>query len=402
MDTDVIVIGAGLAGLRAARELTAAGRSVIVLEAQDRVGGRVRTDTIDGFLVDRGFQILNPRYDEARAALNLPALRLHEFGRGVAVRDRGELIVLADPTRHPLMARRVLGSRYFSPTKLAKLAAWAAGPRSGTEDESLAASFDQAGLTGPLRALTEVFLSGVLADTRSETSAAFVRSLVGWFLKGTPALPADGMGAMPVQLAGGLDVRLSHRVDAVTRAPDGVEVGVAEARLKARAAIIAVDPVDLRGLTAFPVVPMRGLETWWFATDERPSDLTFLLVDPERRGPVVNSAVVSNVVPGYAPAGQHLVECSVVKDGSTHTESDVRHHAAILYSTSTDRWRVVAHHDIPRSLPAMPPGRSHPDIDLGGGVFVAGDHVEGASIQGALVSGRHTAEAVLGFLRAGR
>lgn len=399
MEADVIVIGAGLAGLRAAHALTRAGRSVTVLEAQDRVGGRVQTDRVEGFLVDRGFQLLNPGYDEVRAALDLSALQLQEFGRGVAVHEGGHLIVLADPTRHPLMAPRVLGSRYFTPAKLTKLAAWASGSQARDEDETLAASLDRAGVTGPLRVLTEAFLVGVLADPRAETSAAFTRSLVGWFLKGTPALPAEGMAAMPAQLAAGLDVRLCQRVEAVSRTADGVEVCVEGARLHARAAVLAVDPVDLRHLVDFPEVPMRGLETWWFATDEQPTDLQFIIVDPDHRGPLVNTAVVSNVVPTYAPEGRHLVQCSAVKDGTAHSESDVRNHAAILYGRATEHWQLLAHHDIPRALPAVAPGMHRPQIDLGGGLFIAGDHVEGPSIQGALVSGMRTAEAVLAALR---
>ncbi len=397
MDTDVIVIGAGLAGLRAARELTASGRAVLVLESSDAVGGRMRTDRVDGFLVDRGFQILNPAYTEARAALDLDALALRPFGRGVAVRDAAGLTVLADPTRHPAQARNALGSRYLRPTQLARLAAWLADPRTATRDESLAASFDRVGLRGPLRSLVEVFLAGVLADTHGDTSAAFARGLVGWFLRGTPALPAGGMGAIPAQLARGLDVRLGHRVDAVTRRPDGVEVAGPDATWRARAAVLAVDPVDLGELTGRPETPLRGLDTWWFAADVPPSDLPFLFVDADRRGPVVNTAVVSNVAPSYAPAGRHLVECSVVR-GEPATEDDVRRHAAHLYGVPTAEWRLIAHHEIPRSLPAMAPHRRRPDLDLGGGLFAAGDHLEGASIQGALLSGRRTAAAVLPYL----
>ena len=400
MDTDVIVIGAGLAGLRAARELTASGRAVIVLEASDAVGGRMRTDRVDGFLVDRGFQILNPAYTEARAALDLDELALRPFGRGVAVRDAAGLTVLVDPTRHPTQALGALRSPYLRPTQLAPLAAWLADPRAARRDESLAASFDRVGLRGPLRSLVEVFLAGVLADTRGETSAAFARSLVGWFLRGTPALPADGMGAIPAQLARGLDVRLGHRVDAVTPRPDGVDVSGADATLRARAAVLAVDPVDLGELTGRPAGPLRGLDTWWFEANVRPSDLPFLLVDADRRGPVVNTAVITNVAPTYAPAGRHLVQCSVVRRGDPCTEEDVRRHAAVLYGVPTTRWQLLAHHEIPRSLPAMAPGRRRPDVDLGGGLFAAGDHLEGASIQGALLSGRRTAASVGTFLDA--
>jgi len=400
MDTDVIVIGAGLAGLRAAQELTAAGRSVIVLEAADAVGGRLRTDRVSGFLVDRGFQILNPAYPEVGAALDVAALRLCPFGRGVGVRDAAGLTVLVDPTRRPAEAGRALRSPYLRPTQLARLAAWAALPWGLIGDQPLAASLDRVHLGGPLRALVEVFLAGVLADTRGETSAAFARSLVGWFLRGTPALPADGMGAVPAQLARGLDVRLGHRVDAVTRRADGVEVGVAGATLRARAAVLAVDPVDLGDLTGRPTGAMRGLDTWWFAADAPPSDLSYLLVDPERRGPVVNTAVISNVAPGYAPAGRHLVQCSVVR-GAPYAEADVRRHAAFLYGAPTGEWELVVRHEIPHSLPVMAPGGRRPAPDLGGCLFLAGDHLEGASIQGALLSGRRTAAAVATHLAGG-
>lgn len=194
MDTDVIVIGAGLAGLRAARELIAAGHAVVVLEAADRVGGRVATDEVDGFLVDRGFQLLNPRYSEVRASVDLPALDLREFGRGVAVRTSRKLTVLADPTKHPGTALKALGSPYLRPTPLAKLTSWASGSRNIEDDEALADSLDRSGCTGALRDLTEVFLSGVLADPRGESSTAFTRSLVGWFLKGTPDCPLTACG----------------------------------------------------------------------------------------------------------------------------------------------------------------------------------------------------------------
>ncbi len=113
----------------------------------------------------------------------------------------------------------------------------------------------------------------------------------------------------------------------------------------------------------------------------------------------MTTAVVSNVVPTYAPEGRHLVQCSAVKDGTARSESDVRNHAVIPYSRAIEHWQLLAHHDIPQALPAVAPGRHRPQIDLGGGLFVAGDHVEGPSVQGALVSGTRTAEAVLASLR---
>jgi len=396
MSADVIVIGAGLAGLRAARVLADAGRTVVVLEASDRVGGRVTTDEVDGFRLDRGFQLLNPAYAELRAAVDLGSLEVRGFERGVAVRDADGLTVLADPLRHPVTAVRAAGSRYLRPHQLRTAIGWLNGHDTRADDRSLAESFDAAGFTGPLRDVADTFLAGVLADEKGETSAAFVRSLVGWFLRGTPGVPAAGMAALPAALADGLDVRLQTRAVAVNRRPGGVEVIVDGAEpLQARAVVVAVDPASVGELTSQPSVPMRGLVTWWFAAPTAPTQRRLLFVDAARRGPLVNSAVLSNVAPTYAPSGQHVVQCSAVLTGPAPTEAEVLAHAAAIYAAPTDDWQLLAVHEVPHSLPVTPPGLQRPPIDLGGGVFLAGDHVEGASIQGALLSGRRTAEAVL-------
>ncbi len=403
MDTDVIVIGAGLAGLRAARVLTEAGRSVLVLEASDRVGGRVTSDSIDGFVLDRGFQLLNPAYPELAAAVDVSALDLKTFRRGVAVRDETGLTVLADPLRHPVTAVRSAGSRYLRPGQLRGALAWLNASDTRADDRSVSESFDRAGFSGPLRQVADVFLAGVLADGAGETSAAFVRSLIGWFLRGTPGVPAAGMRALPEAMAKGLAVRLNNSAQRVTRTPDGVTVETAGGEsLKARAAIVSVDPAGLDELTGLAAVPMRGLVTWWFAAPVAPTELPVLLVDAERRGPLVNSAVLSNVAAGYAPAEQHLVQCSALlqssSDASAPDPAAVRAHAGLIYDCPTDDWHLLAEHRLPHSLPVTPPGLQRPPNDLGGGLFVAGDHVEGASIQSALLSGRRTAEAVLATL----
>lgn len=202
---DVVVIGAGLAGLRAAGLAVAQGHEVTVLEASTRVGGRVDTEIVDGFRCDRGFQLLNPRYPEARRALDLEALDLHAWGRGVAVRDDGGLDVLADPLRHPSHLRG-LASGLMGPKDLIAALRWLR--RAGDGSLTLRDSLDGAGFSAPLRRIIGRFFSGVLGDPQLDVSAAFARRLAGYFAKGTPALPGQGMAAIAHQLAGPLAERI--------------------------------------------------------------------------------------------------------------------------------------------------------------------------------------------------
>ncbi|WP_039739825.1 FAD-dependent oxidoreductase, partial [Saccharomonospora halophila] len=119
---EVVVVGAGLAGLTAARELRSAGVDVLVCEAEDEVGGRVRTDVVDGFRLDRGFQVLLPGYPAVRSTVRVADLRLRRFTRGViACGDRGRRY-LAPPWRHPAALRDLTEFARHRPRDVAALA----------------------------------------------------------------------------------------------------------------------------------------------------------------------------------------------------------------------------------------------------------------------------------------
>ncbi len=407
-ESDVLVVGAGLAGLACARTCEAAGLDVTVLEASDGVGGRVRTDVVDGFRCDRGFQLLNPAYPAVRRLVDVTALDLGVFEAGVAVRRGDRLAVVADPLRAPRRIPATLRSGYLDPRELVALARWAA-PALGSvsrllsrEDSTLAESLDAAGATGALRhEVLDRFLTGTLADDTGATSATFVRLLVRSFLRGTPGVPAGGMAALPAQLAAGLrrPVALGRPVEAL--APGGaVAAGL---RHRARAVVVATDAVAARELTGRADVGaagMKGLRTWWFRAPQAPEPGRLLLVDAAG-GPVVNAAVMSRAVPSLAPPGATLVQATTLLP-TPAGEGEVRSHLAALYGVPTDRWEVVTRHDVERALPVQPPPlEARRPVRLGSGVYVAGDHRDTASIQGALVSGRRAARAVLADLRAG-
>ncbi|WP_432560430.1 NAD(P)/FAD-dependent oxidoreductase [Granulicoccus sp. GXG6511] len=406
MDADVIVIGAGLAGLNAARELTRRGVRTVVLEAADDIGGRVRTDVIDGYRVDRGFQVLNPAYPALRDAVDVDRLAISPFGRGVVVRRGPDLRTVTDPSRAPWRSAGLLRLVSRDPRGAAGLAAWVTPALRGrdalaqTSDTTLSASLDAVGARGPLREqVLEPFLSGVLGDGTGASSAAFARWLVRWFALGTPGLPAQGMAALPALLRQQTDaeIRLGIRVTGVSREVGGWRVDAEGESFASRGVVVATDPRTTSSLCRLAVAPMRGLATWWFAPDEPPTESIHLHVDGRREGPVVNTLVISNVQPSYAPAGRHLVQASTLLAGEAPREEDVRRHVGSIYGCSADRWPVLAVHHLPHALATIEPGRAFAPSYAEGDLIVAGD-LSDASIQGALDSGSAAGRRLAGDL----
>ncbi|BBX44798.1 NAD(P)/FAD-dependent oxidoreductase [Mycobacterium cookii] len=408
-DADVLVIGAGLAGLRCAGVLAAAGREVRVLELGDDVGGRVRTDAIDGFLCDRGFQVLNSAYPELRRAVDIPALGLKPFGAGVAVRRERSAAIWAHPLREPLRVPAMLIGGGIRPTDVLALSRWGiAALRPGRltsperPDTTLAAALDRARVRGEVRRVVDRFLAGVLLEDTGSTSNAFSLLLARMFLRGVPALPAEGMQALPRQLAAPLDDRiaLNYPVTRIERSADGWDVWGSDGVTHAPNVVVAAGPVDAATLTGSAQPATHGVVTDWWASDDIPTTPPMLWVDgrADPAGPVLNTAVISKAAPSYAPPGRHLIAASALLDssGAAPPEAVTRQHAGAIMGIDSRNWKPLIRNVIPHALPAQPPPlRARRPVRLGDGLWWCGDHRDTASIQGALVSGRRTAEQIL-------
>ena len=409
---DVVVIGAGLAGLAAARQLAIHGVDVVVLEAGDDVGGRVRTDRVDGLLLDRGFQLYNPAYPEAARVLDHDALDLRALVPGVVAQtDRGP-VRLADPRKRPRWTADAVSGR--SGRLSGKLRfAWYAWQASRTSARALEEQPDMpadVALLGAgvdpmfLETVLRPFLSGVFLESQLATSKRFMDLVLTSFVKGSPSVPALGMQAIPEQLRDALPpgtVRCGTRVASVTDAVVRTDAG----EVHGRAVIVATDPmaaVDL--LPGLHVPAGHDVTTWYFLADGDPALLTggesILVVDGRGRGPLVNAVVLTAAAPTYASDGRVLVSASALglHDGA-EMETAVRNHLAQLYGVGTRNWERVATYPVRYALPAMlPPLDVRRPVALGEWLFVAGDHRDTASIQGAMVSGRRAADAVLTHL----
>ncbi len=399
----VVVVGAGLAGLACAQRLIEAGLDVVVLEASDGVGGRVRTDVVDGFRCDRGFQLLNPAYPALPRVVDVAELELRPFRAGVVAATSGGHAVLADPRREPSLALQTLTAPLGSLLDKVRFAAWAATSLlpvrrlTGRPDRTLSASLDRARVRGPIRSgVVQPFLAGVLAERDGSSSANFVALLLRSFLLGSPAVPALGMGRLPEAMASRLPdgtVRLGETVLSV----EAHAVHTAGGTIRARAVVVSTDPPTAERLSGWASPRMKALTTFWHTAPEAPTTARLLHLDAERRGPVLNTAVMTNVAPGYAPPGRPLLASTVLgSDGSAAAERDARRHAGLIYGVDPTRWDLVSTSVVPSALPEQrPPLDVRRPVTTASGVHVAGDHRDTASIQGALVSGRRAAAAVL-------
>ncbi len=411
--TDVAIVGAGLAGLTCAQDLTRAGLQCSVLEASDGVGGRVRTDAVDGFLLDRGFQILLSAYPQVKQRIDTAALNVGHFEPGALVRKAdGGMHRISDPLRRPLRLGSALRSSVGSlPDKLrAGRLVLDVRTHSVREllrrpDMSTADRLSRAGLSneyisefwGPL-------FAGIQLDPDLEVSSRRFDTILRMIAAGSTGLPREGMGAIPEQLAQSLPsdtVRLHAPADSVE--PGAVVLRGGE-RVRARAVVVATDgPAAKRLLPRRVEDPgSRAAACCWFSASTAPAAGPTLMLEGAGKGPALNVVVMSEVQPSYAPAGRALVAAAVPGPSALDPKLDdrVRDQLADWFGSTTADWTHLRTDVIPHGQPLQrPPLNTKQSVTLGQGLFVCGDHRDTASIQGAMFSGERTAEAVLRRLR---
>ncbi len=404
----VVVVGAGLAGLSCALELGAAGMRPLVLEASDAVGGRVRTDEVDGFLLDRGFQVLLTAYPEARRLLDYEALQLRPFYPGALIRSGGRFRRLADPWRRPLDGIGGVLSGAVSPVDALRIARLRGRVRCGslegrrarperpTRDRLAAEGFSPAIVDRFFRP----FFGGVFLDPVLATSDRQLEFVFRMFSSGGIAVPSRGMGEIPRQLAARLpagSLRLLARVEAVR----GLTVMLAGGeRIEADSVVVAADATDARGLVDLAGrQPWRGVTCLHFAAERPPITGPLLVLNGEGSGPVNNLCVMSEVSPAYAPAGRSLVSATVLgSEDRGGLEAAVRAQLGGWFGPAVDGWRLLRSERIERALPDQSPPTPESGslpVRLGDRRYVCGDHRADASINGAMASGRAAATAVL-------
>ncbi len=409
----IVIIGAGLAGLNCARVLHEKGEHFLLLEANDRVGGRVQTDEFEGFKLDHGFQVFQSAYPEAKLALDYANLHLMRLEAGALIRHRGRWVRMADPWRQPQYALSTLFNSVGSVADRFRLFQLRRHVLSKSPDELLSLGEDCSTREYLLerwrfsQPFYDLFLkpwwSGIFLETELHTSAAYFQFVFHMLAAGDVALPRSGMQAIPNQLASKLpndSLRLSTPVTSIR---DGeVQLATGE-NIAARSVVIATDNATAARLTASHADCVRPCE-WssttclYFSSDSPPSDTKLLMLLPDSGGPVNHVFIPSNSVPNYAPPGKSLISVSLVNNtaSSESVLPAVTEQLRELFGPQVERWRWLRAYSIPHALPKQPANFHHSprSSTQRNGTILCGDYLETSSIQGAMVSGRRAALAV--------
>jgi phytoene dehydrogenase-like protein len=411
MDHEIIVIGAGLSGLTCALQLQRQGLDVAVVERSQRAGGRVRTDEMDGFLLDRGFQVLLTAYPNTSSLLDLEALDLRPFLSGAIVRRGGRFHRMTDPLRDPAGLLSTLRSTIGSFSDKFKMLSL----RQSVTGMSYEELWEQPEIT-TLQALREryefsddmidgffrPFIGGVTLDSSLQTSSRFFEFVMRMFSQGDAAVPARGMQAIPDQLAASLDrgtIRFETEVERIEPGK-GVELGSGDS-LKCEIIVVATEAPQAWNLVA----PDRsaasvGVTSLYFSSEKAPIDEPILILNGER-GVVNNLAVMSLVSERYAPAGAELISVTLLDDlhaDLDQAETAARYELSSWFGPEVDSWKTIDRQNIRYALPRQTPPSLEPpqrDVQLRPGLFVCGDHRDTASIEGAVTSGLRTASEIL-------
>ena len=402
------IVGAGLAGLAAASTLADRGNEVTVLEASDGVGGRVRTDVVDGYRLDRGFQILLTAYPVAQRVFDYDALDLRRFHAGSLVQLESGGVLVGDPLRRPVDLLDTVRAPVGSVVDKARLLQWRRAVMAGSVDDvwakaecTTAARFDDLKFSDKFveQFLRPLFV-GITLDPKLNVTSRFAEFVFRMLASGYGAVPATGMGALGEQLAGRLPsnaVRLSTPVSAVTSTTVTTEGGET---IESDAVIVATDMTSSAALTNTADFGWNSATTRWYSSDVAPFTEPLLFLNGTGEGPINNVAVMSNVSKQYAPAGKHLIAVSYPGvDESESAERAVQQQLRGWFGGAVADWDVLRTDVIAKAQPQHLPGEDVPaKARLESDVFVAGDHRQNPSINGALQSGRAAARSAVEFV----
>ncbi|KAL2537067.1 FAD/NAD(P)-binding oxidoreductase family protein [Forsythia ovata] len=421
--TGVIVIGAGLAGLAAATRLQAEKIPFLLLDASDAVGGRVRTDFVDGFILDRGFQIFITAYPEAQKLLNYESLNLQKFYSGAQVYYDGGFHIVSDPLRNFSDSLQTLTNPIGSVVDKILIGLTRVRVLTQSDDEILTAEelktidlLRKIGFSDSvLDRFFRPFFGGIFFDRELETTSRLFNFIFKCLALGDNTLPANGIAAIPEQLAGKLNpnsVLLNSRVVSINHeSSEGITVNLENGEVirGELGVILAVEEFEAVKILAGKwdpgrvKNPVRSTVCLYFSTDSDkvPVKDPVLFLNGSGRGIVNNMFFATSVAPSYAPRGKALVSVSLI--GLYNDVADEELVERVLKEllgwfgeAVVGSWSYLRMYRIEFAQPNQcPPTDLMKNPRVKPGLYICGDYVASATFDGALISGRRAVEALL-------
>jgi phytoene dehydrogenase-like protein len=407
---DVIIVGAGLSGLAAAVHLHRQGRKVLILEASDRAGGRVKTDSVDGFILDRGFQVLLTAYPEAKKLLNYKDLQLCKMLPGATVLYDGGSFEIADPIRRP----KALFSTLFAPvgTLLDKInTLWLKNKLQKMSIDKIFTQPEQTTLQQlsdygfsekMIQRFYKPFLSGIYLENQLTTSNRMFDFVMKMFSDGDVAVPAFGMEEIPKQLVSQLPESSIQYHKKVTKIVENTLILEDGTTFEANQIVIATNANEfIKQFLPNQKTTSQQVTNVYFEARLAPTKKAVVVLNASSTKKWVNNlTVLSNVSKMYAPPGKVLV--SVSYNGLAPIEDfvlaeNMKKELEQWYGKQVQDWKMIKTYRIDYALPIQDTVKNElsiSEIKISDTLFICGDYLLNGSINAAFKSGRLVAEAM--------
>ena len=410
MKPTITIIGAGISGLTAAVYLHRKGFEVKIIEATERAGGRIKTDIVNGFLLDRGFQVLLTEYPETKALLDYEKLNLKRFLPGATILYDDGIFEIADPFRRPSATLATIlapvGSlkdkinTFFLKHKLLNISI--SNIFDATETNTLTKLKKYGFSNKMIERFYKPFFSGIFLENDLSTSSKMFDFVMKMFSEGDAAIPASGMEEIPKQLVAMLPENSIIYNTQVFEIIDNKIICNDGKIFESDKIIIATEATSfVKNYITENRQKFNSVTNVYFEASHAPTDKAVVVLNASTTKKWVNNmTVMTNISEKYAPKGKVLIAISFngFPDVSDEILSkNMKNELKKWYGNLVDSWKMIKSYRIKYALPNQETvfnELASNQLKINENLYICGDHLMNGSINAAMKSGRLVAELI--------